>query len=178
MNLHDILRSKGRPVTVRPVSFHAVSLDENGAQVKAEVPAVLVALNELERAQVRQDADKELARRFKDQLIVESVRRDEEIYHLLHKALKDAEPNEAGSHSQLAESVAELRLSLVLLEARRLKEEYDRFMEDEFPERIDQETWNKLVEDAKKNSLPDLLTAYGYEKCRAVLRSLDGRSSR
>lgn len=180
MRLGDILRTAGsaRPITLRPVSYIAIGENEYMAQVKATVPAVLMFVNEQEREQVRVDLHADLAKRFPGKELAETVVRDEEIFHLLVRALRDADADENGFHKPLAANVTELRCSLVLTEAKRLSGEYAQFMLEEFPEKIDDETWAKLVEDAKKNSLPDLLTAYGYGSVVQVLSSLAGRSSR
>lgn len=180
MRLGDILRSAGtaRPITLRPVSYNALVEGPRLEQLKAPVPAVLMFVSEAEREQVRIDLHADLFKRYPDKHVSDAIVRDEEVYHLLVRALRDKDPDENGYHAPLASSVVELRSSLVMAEARRLKDAYDLFVVEEFPSKIDDETWAKLMEDAKKNSASDLLTAYGYESVVQALTFLAGRSGR
>lgn len=180
MRLGDILRSAGsaRPITLRPVSYTALGTGPRLEQTKQTVPAVLMFVSEQEREQVRIDLHADLFKRYPDKHVSDAIVRDEEVYHLLVRALRDKDPDDAGFHHPLAADVSELRLSLVLPEARRLKEAYDLFVLEEFPAKIDDDTWAKLLEDAKKNSVSDLLTEYGYESVVQALSSLAGRSGR
>lgn len=170
MRLGDILKTAGkaRPVTLHPVTFSVIGENEQLAQVKASCEALLQFVPESEREQLRVDLHADLQKRFADKFVPETVVRDEEIYHLLVRALRDKDTDDSGYHKPFAEDVAQLRASLVLVEARRLMSEYELFIAREFPAKIDDETWRKLVDDAKKNSLSDLLTAYGFEKVLQV----------
>jgi hypothetical protein len=180
MKLGNILRTAGtaRPVNPRPVEFIAKGTNGEFRPVVAPVKAVLVFLDEDQRQAIQVEARASIARRFPDKVVPEGVVRDEEAYHRLFHALRDAEADACGLHGRLADTVDELRAALVLPEAQRLVAEYDRYLAEEFPPVIDDETWKKLVDDAKKNSLSDLLTSYGFESVSRALSSLAGRSSR
>lgn len=180
MRLGEILRSAGtaQPVNLRPVSFYVLLEDEHFVQNKARATAKLMFVNETEREQVRVDLHADLAKRYPSTQVADSVVRDEEIYHLLVRALRDETPDGNGFHKPFAANVAELRSALHLVEVRRLKTEYEQFTLEEFPHKIDDATWAKLIEDAKKNSATDLLTAYGFENVVQVLSSLAGISGR
>src|SRR5262249_39368698 len=115
--------------------------------------------------------------RFPDMEIPDAVLRDEEAYQLLFEALRDEEIDANGQYRRLAATVDELRSSLVLRECQRLHEEYEEYVAEEFPRVISKDEMAKLVEEAKKNSLSDLLTSYGYEKLVALATYLAGRSS-
>jgi hypothetical protein len=96
----------------------------------------------------------------------------ERNYHLLAKALRDADsPSDA-----FAASVMQLKSALVLDEAKRVFDEYEAWIAEEFPDSVDEETFKKLVEDAKKKSLNDLLTSYGFATIHRALGSLAAHS--
>lgn len=180
MRLGDILSRAGhaRALTPRPVSFNVIGEDEHMQQTIAKVECCMIFVSEAEREKVRVELHADLGKRFADKMVPDTVVRDEEIYHLLIRALRDKDPDENGYHQPLAASLPELRASLVVLEARRLKAEYEQFMLEEFPDKIDNETWEALVEEAKKNSAQDLLTKYGYASAVRVLSFLAGLSGR
>jgi hypothetical protein len=140
MKLGNILRTAGtaRPVNPRPVEFTAVGRDLNTFRhIVAPAKAVLVFVDEDQREALRVDARTAIAERFKDKIVGDDVVRDEEAYHKLFHALRDAEPDANGLHGRLCETVDELRQALVLPEAQRLIAEYDRYLAEEFPSVID-----------------------------------------
>jgi hypothetical protein len=180
MKLGNFLRAAGsaRPINPRPVTFHAKGRDEQMRLVKAKVEAVFIFVDEDQREELRVRAREVLHKKFGERPIPDGVMRDEEAYQLLFDALHEAEPNKDGQHPRLADTIDELRGSLVLRECRRLNEEYEQYVAEEFPPTITDEEWSKLVEEAKKNSASDLLTSCGYEKAISVMSFLAGRSSR
>ncbi len=180
MKLGNFLRAAGtaRPVNPRAVQFTVKGRDDELRDVVADARAVLVFIDEEARQGARIEARAALARRYPDKTIPDDVLRDEEVFQRLFLALRDADPDPKGRHGPFAESVDELRAALVLPEARRLAEEYDRYLADEFPPIIDDETWKKILEEAEKNSLGALLTSFGYESASRALSYLAGRSSR
>jgi hypothetical protein len=176
MKLGEILRTQGRVAVPHPVSFIAIGEDSNGCQIKADVPAVFLCVSEEKRTQLRLDAAAELEKRSHPP--TPAVIADEETYHLLFHALHQKEPTSAGSYGKLFDNLTEVRHSLVFEEARRLHQEYNKFIAAEFPPKISDEEFDKMVDEAKKNSASDLLTSFGFEKCVALLSSLAGRSGR
>ncbi len=178
MNLGDILTTQGRaqPVHPHPVEFKAKGTNAELEIVTARVKAVLICLDEDQRTAARVAALGSVERRFKDKAVPSGVVSDEEIYHYLFEALRQPEMVD-GIHPKLAATVMELRGALVKNEANRIYREYVEYMEREFPENVSDEKWAALVEDAKKNSIPDLLTLYGYGPVSRVLNFLAGLSS-
>jgi hypothetical protein len=180
MKLGNFLRAAGtaKPINPRPITFHAKGRDDQLRLVKGRVDAVFIFVDEDQREELRVCARETLQKKFGDRPIPDGVLRDEDAYHLLFEALRDAEPNKDGQHARLADTIDELRSSLVLRECRRLNEEYEQYVAEEFPPSIGDEEWAKLVEDAKKNSANDLLISCGYERAISVMSFLAGRSSR
>lgn len=178
MKLGDILRQSGRaqPVEPHPVEFTAKGQGSNFEIVTARVKAVMICLDEDQRTAARVSALAEVEKRFKDKAVPRGIVDDEETYHMLCEALRQPE-QEGGIYPKLCSTVLELRTALVFPEAKRLWSEYNTYLAREFPEAPDDETWKQLLEDAKKNSLSDLLTSYGYGRVSQALSSLAGLSS-
>jgi hypothetical protein len=174
--LGDFLRQapRRRPVNPRPVQFSAVEPDKTKAQAIIDVDAALVFVDEDARAQIGISARASLEKRFPEAALDEEDLKNERAYQLLFLCLRDAEDPRAS----LAASVDELRAALVLPEARRLSDEYDRYIQDEFPPAVDDETWRQMVVDAEKNCLGDLLTKYGSAPVGRLISSLAARSGR
>jgi hypothetical protein len=86
---------------------------------------------------LRVEARTSLEERFKDKIVGDDVIRDEEAYHKLFHALRDAEPDANGLHGRFCDTVDELRQALVLPEAQRLTSEYEKYLKDEFPQVIE-----------------------------------------
>lgn len=180
MKLGNFLRTAGtaKPVNPHPVTFYAKGRDDSLRLVKAKVEAVLIFLDEDERTALRVQAREAAEKRFTGKVIPDGVYRDEESYHILFEALRQKAPNANGQHERLCDTIDELRSALVLREAQRLYGEYDLYLLKEFPPSIDDETWRKLLEEAKKNSASDLLTSYGFERVAAVLSFLAAQSGK
>jgi hypothetical protein len=86
------------------------------------------------------EARTKLAERFKDKVVPDDVVRDEEVYHKLFYALRDAEADANGLHGRFVDTVDELRQALVLPEAQRLAAEYEKYLADEFPAVVDDDS--------------------------------------
>lgn len=177
MKLGDILKGAGARVSVpHSVQFTAVGQNAQLQRISVPVPAVLIYVPEDTRETLRFDARSALAQKYPGKLPTERVISDEETFHLLFHALHQPEPGASGAYSRLCDTVDELRMSLVLNEADRLTMEYHRYMALEFPPYVSDKEFEELVDEAKKKSLADLLTSYGFEKCARALTSLAGRA--
>jgi len=177
VKLGNFIRSAGaRPINPHPVLFNAKGRDQNLKLVKAEVRAVFVFVDEDQREELRVRAREAVRKKFADREIPDGVFRDEEEYQLLFEALRDEDVDANGQYPRLADTVDELRSSLVLRECRRLMDEYEQYIAEEFPPAISKDEMAKLVEEAKKNSVSDLLTSYGFEKLVALASFSSGRS--
>jgi hypothetical protein len=176
MKLGDFLRQapRRRPVNPRPVRFSAVEPDKTKAQAVVDAEAILVFVDEDARAQIGPAARASLEKRFPDGSLDDEDLKNERAYQLLFLCLRDAED----PRSSFAASVDELRSALVLPEARRLTDEYDRYVQDEFPPAVDDETWRQLMEDAEKNCIGVLLTKYGSGPVGRLLSFLAARSGK
>jgi hypothetical protein len=178
MKLGEILQGGGaHPVSPRRVAFQVIGHDEQMRLLKARAEAVLVFVDEHKRNGCRVKAREAVHKRFPNQDVPPGVLVDEEEYQLLFEALREASPDDKGRYPHFASTVEELRSSLMLRECQRLRAQYDQYCAEEFPPVISKEDMAKLVEEAKKNSLSDLLTSYGYERSIAALSTLAGRST-
>lgn len=175
MKLADILDSpQAHHVNPRPVKFRIAGVNSRGEQVKAEeASACFRFVSEQERAEAYRDGDAE-ARKLYGSGVEPSLDRvvAERNYCILFRILRDADDPKTA----FAASVLQLKNVLVLDEAKRLFDEYETWVAEEFPDTIDEETFAKLVEDAKKKSLSDLLTSYGFKAIRRALPSLASHS--
>ncbi len=54
--------------------------------------------------------------------------------------MRDTEADANGLHGRFADTVDELRQALVLPEAQRLAAEYEKYLTDEFPQVVDDDT--------------------------------------
>lgn len=168
MNLADILNSpKAHHVSGRLVDLRVIGRNKAGESVQAQAQARFRFVSEQERADLFAKADATVAERYAGKAPADR-QIDERNYYLLHAALRDPDP----PGGPFAQTVTELRNSLVLEEARRVFEEYDRWVDEEFPAAVSEEDMTALIADAKKNSLADLLTSYGYKRTLTALRSL------
>lgn len=179
MKLGNFLRAAGKahPINPRPVRFFAKGRDERLRLVKAEVSAVFIFVDEDQREELRVRARESIQKKFGERPVPDGVMRDEEAYQLLFEALHEEESKD-GQHARLADTIDELRSSLVLRECRRLNEEYEQYVAEEFPPQVSNEDFQAMVEESKKNFAPDLLTSFGYEKVVSLISFLAGRSSR
>lgn len=169
MKLHDFLSAQGgvRTAATRPVKMRVVGLDPSARSVVAEARAEIAHVSERERQQALREADRALHDLYLHDPVPEDRREDERTYHILQRALRDADD----VRQPFSDSVTELKSALVLAEARRVWAAYVQFMEEEFPDQVDGETFERLVEEAKKASVPDLIASFGFD---AVRRSMPG----
>jgi hypothetical protein len=174
VNLTELLDSpQAHHVNPRAATLRVVGKNSQGESVKVEAaPVVFRFVTEQERAEAYRDADAEVRKTYKDRDPPIDRLVTERNYHLLLRALRDS----SDPTKPLFASALQLRNSLVLEEAQRVFAEYDGWISDEFPPSIDDETMKKLIDDAKKNSLSDLITSYGYEQIRTALPSLAAQS--
>ena len=173
MNLDDFLASAGGafPAPVKHVKFRAIGRNPSGPDLMAvEVEATLVFVSESERQQVHRDAWAEMRKLYKDDPIPPSRIEDEIIYHFLFKALRDS--SSQSYIAPFARSVEGLKKALVITTATEVYSEYQAFVRDEFPERMDAEEFKALVDAAEKKSLADLLSGPESYSIRRALPSL------
>lgn len=171
MKLGEIITGKAGGVydaPTRPVRFKVIGKRANGEQVVADAEAVIAFVPESQRVESRVAADKALRMSFPDGNAPADLLNDERVYHLLLKCLKDSD-----DHRQpFAMTVDELKGSLHRRVAVDLYTAYEKFSADEFPEEMDVDTFEQLVEEAKKKSLCDLLSSHGSELILRALPSL------
>lgn len=173
MKLHDFLTAQGRsrPAPTRPVTFKVLGVDQRMQGLVAEAQAELAFVPESVRQEALRDAERVIRETYGEDSIPDDRREDERSYHVLHRALRDKDD----VRQPFADSVKELKNALVLSEARRLWIAYQQFVEEEFPDIVDAETFERLVEESKKTSLPALLSSFGFD---AVRRSMPGLLAR
>jgi len=161
VRLSDILDSpQAHHVRDRRVTVRVLGLNARGEIVKAEDhPVALRFVNEQDKAEAHRDADAATLKLYADAGGAPDDRREEErIYHVLFRALRCADD----PSKPWADTVLQLKRCVVNREAMRVWNEYCGWEMEEFPAVVDPETFAKLVEDAKKNSMPDLLKSYGF----------------
>jgi hypothetical protein len=179
MKLGEILRKSGGAfrAPTKPVKFKVIGRDpSSGDQTVADAEAVLVFVDESEREEALIESEKYIRKKFPDGVMLSADRlTDSHTYHLLAKALRDADdprqPFAAGG-------VSELRASLHRNEAQHVYSEYLRFVDEEFPEHVDDETFEELADAAAKKSLRDLLSSFDLSTIRRALPSLVARFSK
>lgn len=158
MRLGDFLTS-AKPAPVKPVSFRVIGLSQkDGSPLIAEAQATLVFVNDEDREDAIKDAGIRLRERYcvkdEDGSIVEQLpipeqsRIEEELYQLIHRALRESED----LSETFASSVAQLRRACNVHTLNYLSIEYNSFVAAEFPARVSKENMNALIDEAKKNS--------------------------
>lgn len=167
MRLGDFL-SAARPIQSKPVKFKAIGKDSSGNVVQCDVDAVFVFVDEYERQRARADAQDALRKEYKDADPPTSVASDEIAYHFLYRALREA----GDERVHFAENVRALKNALVAKEAARLDEEYNAWVDLEYPDSVSPEDFEKMKAEAKSLFFADLLTAYGFSAIRRALPSL------
>lgn len=180
MKLGDFFQraQRGQQVNPRLCSFFALGTDSGFIPIKVKVDAALMCVDEDTRETVRVQARNYLQKRFVGLDIPDHVFRDEVSYRMLFHALVEAEPDSNGIHKPLCESVDELRRSLIIGEMQKIAAEYEKYVAEEFPPTISDEDFAKLVDEAKKKFLPDLLIEYGYAHVQRLVSSLADLSIR
>jgi hypothetical protein len=173
MKLHDFLTAQGRahPSPTRPVAFKVLGVDGQMQGLVADAAAELAFVPEAARQEGLRDAERAVREQYGEDAAPEDRRDDEGKYHVLFRALRDKDD----VRQPFADSVKELKNALVLPEAARLWREYHQFVDEEFPDAVDAETFEKLVEAAKTSFLPALLSSFGFD---AVRRSMPGLLAR
>jgi hypothetical protein len=173
MKLAAFLAVHGRslPAPTRSVKFKILGADVRKSGTVAPAEAEIAFVSETSRQEALRNADAAIATEYEGQLPSGDRREDERMYHVLHRALRDKDD----VRQPFAESPDELKAALVLPEAARIWREYLQFVDEEFPEWVDAETFEKLVAESKKTSLPDLLSSFGSD---VVRRSMPGLLSR
>ena len=171
MTLADFLKQGARQAATRSVSFKVVGQDSQARALVADARAELAPLSEHQRQEALREAERALRETYYKDPIPDARRDDEGMYHVLTRALRDPDD----PRRPFADSVRELKGALVLAEAARLWSAYVAFLDEEFPDIVDAETFEKLVDAAKKVSLIDLISSFGYD---VVSRSIGGLLSR
>jgi len=122
-----------RPVNPRPITLRVIGKDEGFRPIVADARAVLVFVSADERQAAHVEARAALSKRFPNKEIADLL--DEEAaYHVLYRALRDADPGPTGAYQPFADSLDELRGALVAEEAGRVWRAYQAFVAEEFPE--------------------------------------------
>ena len=148
MKLHDFLsnKSKSRPSPTRTVRFKVVGFDDRHERVVSDAVASLAFVDEAQRQEALQLANAELTKAYKDDPIPPDRRTDEESYHILQRALRDADD----PRQPFAEDVRELKNGIVFKTLLHLLKDYFEFVEEEFPAAVDDEGFKGLINEAKK----------------------------
>lgn len=172
MKLGDILSAKNQaglvPSVTKPVEFKITAKGKaSGEHLTATVRAVLSFVTEEERAEAIKDAGDAVAKRYAERAPGDSAMSNEIALHMLARALRDAD-----DPRQMFATVDELRKALVQGVATRLYSEYLAYESEEFPDTVSDATMTKLLGDAKKKSLVDLLYSYGSSLILRVLPTL------
>jgi len=176
MKLADILTkgltsSSALLAPTKRVEFRVMGHTKQGERTFLDASAILVFLDDQEREAALREAGKvaRLRNGGADPSHGEMV--EERTYQLLALALRD-EDNTAAVFTRDATT---LRKALHALEATRVWETYEAFLAEEYPSELDEETWKRLVDDAEKKYLRDLLLQYGSSAIRRVVPFLAGR---
>lgn len=176
MRLHDFLsQGRSRPAPTRPITFKIVGTDAQEMALVGEATAVLAFVSESQRHEAFRQIEADLAKEYhgaEGAPDVPTARHDDEcMYAILRIALRDKDD----PRQPFCNSVKELKQALVMSEAAEIWKAYKQFEAEEFPEWVDKDTFSKLVEDAKKNSLSALLSSFGSD---VVRRSMPGLIAR
>lgn len=170
MKLGEFLSQQGagaRQAPTRTARVKLVGVDGQMLGRVADARAEIAFVPEAARQEALRDADRAIRDLYGKDPPPDERRDDEHKYHILHRALRDCDD----PRQPFADSVRELKGALVLAEAARIWAEYCQFVEEEFPDSVDTETFERMVEEAKKASLPGLISSYGFD---AVRRSMPG----
>lgn len=159
MKLHDFLSVKNETrelAPFEPVEFIVVGEDRSsGAKVRAKASAVLVFVDEDKRqdcimqAQISADAkavNADNPEKPTGHAPPRTVVDNEFIYHLLLRALRDA----TNHRNPFADNVDQLRVALMKPVANKLYDQYEKFVEREFPDNPTVEQTQELEVEAEK----------------------------
>lgn len=168
MKLGDIIAGGGSTGAYRAptksVKFKVLGENSQSEQVIADARAELRFVPEDEAVECRDTAERVLRKKFADAIPADLLL-DERAFQLLQRALRDADD----PRQPFAASVTELRSGLQRREANRLVNVYEQWVAEEFPEQVDDDIFEQLVEEAKKKSLADLLSSH---ESSTILRAL------
>lgn len=171
MQLGDIFAGGKSPGVYRAPTKHVklkLVQDIDGVLHVADAPAVLRFVPEDEAEECRIAAEKELRQQFPDGNIPSDLLADSKAFHILQRALRDADdPRRA-----FALSVRELKSAMQQRVGVETWTIYQIWVAEEFPEQVDDETFEELVEAASKKSLPDLFSQFDSSKIRRAWPSL------
>lgn len=177
MNIGQILQKAGGAFAAptKTVTFKVVGRDADGRQIISDASAALVFVDEREREAALIESEKFLRTKFPDGVMLSADRLlDSNTYHLLQKALRDSDD----ARKPFAFTVDDLKSCLQRNHAVKVYADYLRFVDEEFPEEVDSDTFEELAEAAGKKSLSDLLSQFGSSVIRRALPSLAARLSK
>lgn len=144
MRLGNILQQKGGvPESGRPVKFQVRTKDKQGYTSRVWCEAVVFPLSEAERGEV------EAAARAYCAAHPEVLLGDEAAYRKVQRFLRD--PEDVRVCFFVEKELDMLRGGLVYRQVERLLSEYEKHMEEEYPEVLDAAQEEALVEEAIKN---------------------------
>jgi hypothetical protein len=174
MNLSDFFSTAARavPAPTRAVTFKVIGSGPGSTRIVVDAKAELAFVDEDDRLKALRSASDYIKKTY-DGEPDRGRRFDEEIYFVLLLALRDADDINA----PFASTALQLRNALVLPEALRLWDAYQRFLREEFPEEISAEEMAELVEEAKKKSLLALLSSKGSSQILSAWGSLVAAAS-
>src|SRR5258706_16127328 len=143
MKLGEIITGRAGGVyeaPTRAIRFKILGRNAQGAQVVADAHAVLAFISEDSRGRASADAEKEMRRKFPEGNAPADLLIQERIFHLLVRALRDADDD----RQPFTSSPLELKSALQKNVAEAIFIEYGQFCADEFPDAIKEETFNEL----------------------------------
>lgn len=166
MNALEFLQSRGRPAPSHRVAIRLCGKDRNGNEVMADAEAVMVLVSDDARLRCTEEAAAALAKAGKAP--TDERLRTEETYHVLCRALRDADQ----SSKPFFETVLQAQSLLVAVEAVRIMREYQGFVDEHYPEVISVDEMQAMEDDARALFFGDLISKYGYWPIRRALPSL------
>lgn len=138
MQLGNILSTATEPVVCKAVKFRVLGEDQQGRQVSTEAEAVLVFVSETARIEAEALAAHSLG--------PGGTLGQEKVYWFLMAALRDKD-NPARRFCLNAE-IDKFRSALIAEQVIWIKGQYDRFVQDEYPELATAEQQDELAEQA------------------------------
>jgi hypothetical protein len=168
VKIEDFLTNLGNnpPAPAEPVDFKILHEDSQGERYKLTVNAVFVCLTERQRQAALKAALAYCRKEYPDGVPNDRLA-EEERYHLLAEALRDADDPRV----QFA-SVTRLRAAIPPSELGELWVKFTGFIDREFPPSVSPEEFAKLVEDAKTFTFAELLTSTGSMKLSRAFPAL------
>lgn len=174
---HFLNPATSRVAPVKHVKFKVVGLSlANGEPLIADAEATFVFCDESQRQLAFRDAHKEMKALYGDAHIPQERLNEEILYQFLFRALRESSSD--GYRVMFANSVKELKNALVYKTAAELDEQYNAWIDEEFPSDLDAGEFEELIKDAEGKSLAVLLKESGFYKIRRALPSLAIRFGR